>query len=94
MSSIQTPRGSARPVSRPKGDARIEQVTAKEKLLEHAPNWSEEQAERALLAAGASPKSILDAWGDLDAQTDATTAASMRELDEEERASGLEPWRF
>lgn len=26
-------------------------VTAKEKVLEHAPNWSEAQAERALLAA-------------------------------------------
>jgi hypothetical protein len=26
-------------------------MTAKEKVLEHAPRWSEEQAERALLAA-------------------------------------------
>jgi hypothetical protein len=67
-------------------------MTAKEKLLEQAPSWSEEQAERALLAVEAAPNSILDEWGDLDAQTDATTAASMRELEEEERASGLEPW--
>jgi hypothetical protein len=68
-------------------------MTAKERLLEQAPNWSEEQARRALRAAEVVPETILDDWGDLDAQTDATTAASMRELDEEERASGLEPWR-
>jgi hypothetical protein len=66
-------------------------MIAKEKLLERAPNWSKEQAERALLAAESG--SIVDEWGDLDAQTDATTAASIRELDEEERAAGLEPWR-
>jgi hypothetical protein len=29
-------------------------MTAKEKVLEHAPRWSEEQAERALLAAEGS----------------------------------------
>jgi hypothetical protein len=68
-------------------------MTAKEKLLEMAPRWSEEQAERALLAAEDRPGSIVDEWGDLDAQTDATTAASMRDLDEEERAAGLQPWR-
>jgi len=68
-------------------------MTAKEKVLEQASNWSEEQAERALLAAEAAPGSIADEWGDLDAQTDATTDASMRELEEEERAAGLEPWR-
>ena len=32
------------------GDRIAEAMTAKEKLLEHAPRWSEEQAERALLA--------------------------------------------
>jgi hypothetical protein len=68
-------------------------MTAKEKLLERAPSWSEEQAERALLAAEADARSVVDEWGDLDAQTDATTAASMRQLDEEERTAGLEPWR-
>jgi hypothetical protein len=31
-------------------------MTAKEKLLERAPNWSEEQAERALLAGEEDPK--------------------------------------
>jgi hypothetical protein len=68
-------------------------VTAKEMLLELAPRWSEEQAARALLAAEDRSGSIIDGWGDLDAQTDATTAASMRDLDEEERAAGLQPWR-
>jgi hypothetical protein len=33
-------------------------MTAKEKVLERAPRWSEEQAERALLAAEAEAESI------------------------------------
>lgn len=41
---------------RPLSGASIEAMTAKETVLEHAPRWSEEQAERALLAAeGLSP---------------------------------------
>jgi hypothetical protein len=80
MNVTQAPQGIAGPVSRRAGDARLEPMTAKETLLARAPGWSEEQAERALLAAEAAPKSILDEWGDLDVQTD-------------ERVSGLEPWR-
>jgi hypothetical protein len=38
-------------------------VTAKEKLLQRAPHWSEEQAERALRAAESD--GTLDGWGDL-----------------------------
>lgn len=34
--------------------ASIEAMTAKETVLEHAPRWSEEQAERALIAAEGS----------------------------------------
>jgi hypothetical protein len=93
MSTTQTSRDIGRLVRQQGGDARLESMTAKERLLEQAPNWSEEQARRALRAAGVVPETILDDWGDLDAQTDATTAASMCELDEEERVSGLEPWR-
>jgi hypothetical protein len=37
-------------------------VTAKEKLLERAPHWSEEQAERALRAAERDDTG--DEWGD------------------------------
>jgi hypothetical protein len=58
-------------------------VTAKEKVLEQSPRWSEEQAEAALAAAEGR---IVDEWGDLDAQTDAAAAAVMRVLDEQERA--------
>jgi hypothetical protein len=37
-------------------------MTAKEKLLQRAPNWSEEQAERALRAAESD--GAVDGWGD------------------------------
>lgn len=36
--------------------ATIHSMTAKEKVLQHLPRWSEEQAERALLAAESEPK--------------------------------------
>ena len=36
--------------------AAIHSMTAKEKVLQHLPRWSEEQAERALLAAESEPK--------------------------------------
>ena len=58
-------------------------MTAKEKVLEQAPRWTEEQAKAALAAAEGR---IVDEWGDLDAQTDAASAAVMRDLDEQERA--------
>ena len=38
-------------------------MTAKEKLLQRAPHWSEEQAERALRAAESDE--AVDEWGDL-----------------------------
>lgn len=34
-----------------------------------------------------------DDWGDLDEQMDAAMRDSLRELDEEERKAGVEPWR-
>jgi hypothetical protein len=34
----------------------------------------------------------VDAWGDLDAQTDAFFTDSMKELAKEERAAGFGPW--
>lgn len=58
-------------------------MTAKERVLREAPSWSEEQARAALAAAEGR---IVDEWGDLSAQTDAATAAVMRDLDEQERA--------
>ncbi len=60
-------------------------LTAKEAVLEHAPDWTEEQAQRALNAA----ESEIDEWGDLHAQTIAASHASMRQLDEEEAAATI-----
>ena len=65
-------------------------VTAKEKVLQRAPYWSEEQAERALRAAeGEGP---VDEWGDLSTLHEASTAETMRRLAEQERAAGHKPW--
>jgi hypothetical protein len=65
-------------------------VTAKEKLLQRAPNWSEEQAERALRAAESD--GVVDGWGDLSKLHEASSAESMRRLAKEEQAAGHEPW--
>jgi len=65
-------------------------VTAKEKLMERAPHWTEEQAARALRAA--EGEETADEWGDLGKLHDATTAGTMRRLAEEERAAGQKPW--
>jgi hypothetical protein len=65
-------------------------MTAKEKLLDRAPHWTEEQAVRALRAAEGD--SLVDDWGDLDQLHEAATAATMRDLAEEERAAGQKPW--
>jgi hypothetical protein len=65
-------------------------VTAKEKLLERAPHWSEEQAERALRAAEGDE--TVDEWGDLSKLHEATTGEMMRRLADTGRAAGHEPW--
>lgn len=62
----------------------IGRMTAKEKLLERAPHWTEEQAERALQAA----EDELDDWGDLRAQTEALAWQTEARLRERERAAG------
>jgi hypothetical protein len=65
-------------------------VTAKERLLERAPDWTEEQALRALRAAEGDES--IDEWGDLTAVHGISTAESMRRLADEEQAAGHEPW--
>jgi hypothetical protein len=65
-------------------------VTAKEKLMERAPYWTEEQAARALRAAEGDE--IVDEWGDLTTLHDVTTAETMRRLADEERVAGQKPW--
>lgn len=65
-------------------------MTAKEKLLERAPHWSEEQAERALRAA--ENDGAVDGWGDLSKLHEVSTAETLRRLAKEEQAAGHEPW--
>ena len=59
-------------------------MTAKEKVLERAPHWSEEQAERALRAA----EGRFDQWGDIRAQTQALAEQADERLKARERAAG------
>ena len=81
--------------------ARIEIVTAKEKVLEHLPHWTEDQAERALLAAEGrrdvgsymrTPQFEPDGWADLETVNEASRSTVLKRLDEEERKAGLQPW--
>jgi hypothetical protein len=65
-------------------------VTAKEKLLQRAPQWSEEQAERALRAA--ERDGAVDEWGDLSNLHEVSGADTMRRLAKEEQAAGHGPW--
>ena len=65
-------------------------MTAKEHLLERAPDWSEEQALRALRAVEGDDS--VDEWGDLAAVHDTSTAETMRRLAAEEQAAGQKPW--
>jgi hypothetical protein len=65
-------------------------VTAKEKLLQRAPHWSEEQVERALRAAESDD--VVDVWGDLFKLHEHSSADTMRRLASEEQAAGHERW--
>ncbi len=65
-------------------------MTAKEKLLQRAPHWSQEQAERALRAAENS--GAVDEWGNLVALHERAAAETMRWLAQEEQAAGHDPW--
>lgn len=65
-------------------------MTAKEELLERAPNWTEEQAQRALQAAEGDGAE--DEWGDLSTVHEVTTKENMRRLAEEEQALGHKSW--
>jgi hypothetical protein len=73
-----------------RGEYAFTAVTAKEKLLQRAPRWSEEQAERALRAAESDGG--VDGWGDLAKLPEVSSAETMRRLAEEEQAAGHEPW--
>jgi hypothetical protein len=65
-------------------------MTAKEKLLQRVPHWTEQQAERALRAAEGGGE--IDEWGEVSNLREASTAETMRRLAQEEQAAGHEPW--
>lgn len=72
-------------------------MTAKELLLQEAPTWSEEQAERALRAVhlepdAAIPGDIIDDWGNLSLLHRVSFGETMRRLASEEHAAGHESW--
>lgn len=73
-----------------RGEYAFGAVTAKEKLLQRAPHWSEEQAERALRAA--ESEGAVDDLGDLSMLHEVSSAETMRRLAKEEQAAGHEPW--
>jgi hypothetical protein len=76
--------------------AKLGAVTAKERLQAWVEELSEPAAERALKLVEKEgedkPESIIDDWGDLDAQLDGAAGDLMARLAEEEAAAGLEPW--
>jgi hypothetical protein len=55
-------------------------------VLAEAPQWSEEQAIRALRAAAGA---TVDEWGDLDQFTAEASQATLRRLDEDEASAGV-----
>jgi hypothetical protein len=65
-------------------------LTAKEKLLQRAPHWTEEQAERALRAA--ESEDAVDEWGDLSKLHEVSSTETMHRLAKEEQAAGHDPW--
>lgn len=70
-------------------------MTAKEKLLERAPQWTEREAEIALQAVereSSGSQSIVDEWGDLSAQTQELAEQAAARLAQREREAGR-PWQ-
>jgi hypothetical protein len=93
MWAIQIRNTSGAPAVESRGPALyalIFAVTAKEQLLQRAPHWSEEQAQRALRAAESDD--AIDEWGDLSKVHEESSAETMRRLAKEEQAAGHEPW--
>lgn len=65
-------------------------MTAKEQLLQKAPDWSEHDAEVALRAVEREHAGrTVDEWGDLDEFTARASSAMLRRLDEEEAKAGF-----
>ena len=72
----------------------IRAMTTKERLHKLVDELSEAEADETLRFAVAHHEGRnVDEWGDMDAQTDALFADTMRTLAEEERAAGFGPWK-
>jgi len=65
-------------------------MTAKEKLLQEAPRWSEHDAQIALRAVEREhADDNQDEWGDLDEFSARASTPTLRRLDEQEAAAGF-----
>jgi hypothetical protein len=68
-------------------------MTAKEQLLQEAPDWSERDAEIALRAVHREhADGSGDEWGEISKVHEVAFGETMKRLAEEERAAGHEPW--
>jgi hypothetical protein len=68
-------------------------MTAKEQLLQEAPDWSEHDAEIALRAVQREhTDGNGDEWGELSKVHGVAFGETMKRLAEEERAAGHKPW--
>jgi hypothetical protein len=64
-------------------------MTAKEQLLQEAPDWSERDAEIALRAV---QREHADEWGEVSKVHEVAFGETMKRLAEEERTAGHDPW--
>jgi len=68
-------------------------MTAKEKLLRIVADLPETEVGPTLeFVASRREEGDVEDWGNLDAQMEAAMRESLRELDDEERKAGFEPW--
>lgn len=68
-------------------------MTAKEQLLQEAPDWSERDAEIALRAVQREhADGNGDEWGDISKVHEVAFGETMKRLAEEERTAGHDPW--
>jgi hypothetical protein len=73
---------------------RIRNATIRERALKLVEELPESRLESLVefLASKQKPGDIIDEWGNLSAMTRASTARTMRRLDEQEREAGHKPW--
>jgi hypothetical protein len=73
---------------------RIRNVTIRERALKLVEELPESRLEPLVefLSSQQKPEDIVDEWGNLSAMTRASTARTMRRLEEQEREAGHKPW--